>query len=506
MTNFPLLARALLCLAACSGAAFAQSGASVPYSPSWPARHAISLLVDEGGLALTTSHWPLPAAAVAQALQALPPTLPEHLQAARNTALRDLELRTDASASLQLRQAGESLGGFDQNYTPGSSLSVQTPAMSALNGAVAGRVGARVEASPNSLQTQFSGWGTEGRTQLRLHNSSAVLQAGPVHVKVFSHPHWWGVGWQSSLVNGHNIPGWTGIGLQRATVERSASAWLSWMGPWSFDAFVAQAQDPVVAANQAKDYLFTGMRLTMAPQPWLEIGLSRGIQFGGQGRPKGFKSYLKALAGQEVNQNPGDPPDTSAQIAGYDIRLRCPASWGCAAYGQFMGEDEAGYLPTSFMSLLGVEKTWGQGRYRAFAEYTNTNGNSLKFSDRLEPGYVNGFYAQGYTHGARWIGSAQGGGAKVWTVGLMDAQARRLIKFLRGNIPPGFSVGAYQPSLGAAAPHGTLTGLSASQQWDWQGLSVTPEIDWLHLSAGQSQRANRTQNWRFGITLSKALP
>ena len=493
-------------LALASLSAQAQSGASVPYSPSWPARHAIHLLVDEAGLALTTSHWPLPAAAVAQALDALPATLPSHLQSARDAVRHDVGSHTGASASLQLRNERDSLGGFDQNYTPGSSLSVQSAAAQAGDGVVAWRLGARVEASPNSLQSNFSGWGTEGRTQLRLHNSSAVLQAGPVHIKAFSHPHWWGVGWQSSLVNGHNNPAWTGLGLQRAAVRPSASPWLSWMGPWSFDAFVAQAQDPVVAPNQAKGYLFTGMRLTLAPQPWLEIGLSRGIQFGGTGRPNDGKSYLKALLGQEVNQNPGDPPDTSAQVAGYDIRLRCPASWGCAAYGQFMGEDEAGYLPTSFMSLLGVETTWGQGRYRAFAEYANTNGNSLKFSSRLEPGMVNTYYPQGYTHGARWVGSAQGGGSRVWTLGLMDGQAQRLIKLHHGTVPAGFSVGAYQPSLGAAAPHGTLTGLSVSQRFAWHGLHITPELDWLSLSAGHDQRANRTRSWRVGLTLSKPLP
>lgn len=493
-------------LALASLSAQAQSGASVPYSPSWPARHAVALLVDEAGLALTTSHWPLPAAAVAQALEALPANLSPHLQSARDVVRQDLASHQDAHASLQLRSEHEGLGGFDQNYTPGSSLSVRSAAGQAGDGRVAWRLGARIEASPNSLQSTFSGTSTEGRTQLRLHNSSAVLQAGPVHIKAFSHSHWWGVGWQSSLVNGHNNPAWTGLGLQRAEVQRSVSPWLSWMGPWSFDAFVAQAQDPLVAPNQAKGYLFTGMRLTLAPKPWLEIGLSRGMQFGGAGRPSDAKSYLKALFGQEVNQNPGDPADTSSQIAGYDVRLRCPANWGCAAYGQFMGEDEAGYLPTSFMSLIGLETTWGQGRYRAFAEYANTNGNSLKFSESLEPGYVNGFYAQGYTHGARWVGSAQGGGAKVWTLGLMDAQTQRLLKLHRGTVPAGFSVGAYQPSLGTTAPHGTLTGVSVSQRFAWQGLHITPELDWLSLSAGQDQRANRTRSWRVGLTVSKPLP
>ena len=44
------------------------TGASVPYTPSWSARHQLQLLSDLVDLQLPTSHWPLPAAAVEQAL------------------------------------------------------------------------------------------------------------------------------------------------------------------------------------------------------------------------------------------------------------------------------------------------------------------------------------------------------------------------------------------------------------------------------------------------------
>ena len=57
------------------GAAVAQAQtstvASVPYTPSWTARHYLQWLSDHAGLPLTSSHWPLPAAAVEQALSGL---------------------------------------------------------------------------------------------------------------------------------------------------------------------------------------------------------------------------------------------------------------------------------------------------------------------------------------------------------------------------------------------------------------------------------------------------
>src|ERR1700751_1583905 len=64
--------------------------ASVPGTPSLSARHAIELLVDDGGLALTVSQWPLPRGAVQQALDSLPAELPPALDAARALVLGEL--------------------------------------------------------------------------------------------------------------------------------------------------------------------------------------------------------------------------------------------------------------------------------------------------------------------------------------------------------------------------------------------------------------------------------
>lgn len=130
---------------------------------------------------------------------------------------------------------------------------------------------------------------------------------GGWQLQAFSHRHWCGPGWQSSLVNGHNNPAWTGLGLQRSSVSPSRSGWLSWMGPWTLDAFVAQAQaqDLGVVSQQASAFWFSGMRLTLKPKPWLEIGLSRGLQTGGAGRPSGAQNWVKVFAGQDLNKYPG---------------------------------------------------------------------------------------------------------------------------------------------------------------------------------------------------------
>lgn len=169
-----------------------------------------------------------------------------------------------------------------------------------------------------------------------------------------------------------------------------------------------------------------------------------------------------------------------------------------------MGEDAAGQvpLPFKFMSLWGVESTYGQGQYRVFAEWADTNAYSLPWDTKPTfPGYVNGVYRQGYTQGARWVGSAQGSGSQVLTVGWMDAESQRLLKLHAGKVHT--SLGAYDP--GVNAPHGDLWGLSASQVVSWMGMQLTPEVAYTHLSEGEDQRANKRKNWRVGLVMSVPL-
>jgi Capsule assembly protein Wzi len=481
--------------------------ASVPYTPSWQARHHLQQLSDDADLALPISHWPLPAQAVQTALEAVHPA-----NAAQEQSLqfvrRELERHLlTVQTQLQLRSAAEGAGGYGQNYTPGSSFSLSSDQAEwqGQDLSFAGRVGFKVEESPNSLQTEFSGLGKEGRIQLRPENTAAVLNWGDVNLQAFSHQNWWGPGWQSSLINGHNSPAWIGLGLQRASVQRSESPWLSWLGPWTLEGFVARAQDPVVVDIQPDGYLYTGMRMTFKPAPWVEIGLSRAIQFGGSGRPSDINSFAKSLLGKNVNKGITDTfVDSSSQVAGFDLRVRCPAHLNCAGYAQFMGEDAAGEpipLPYKFMSLVGIESTFASGRHRAFVEFVDSNINSLDNTGTPMPGMINGVYRQGYTNGARWIGSAFGGGSKVLTLGWLDAQAQRQIKLHSGKVF--FSVGAFQPGTDAA--HGYLHGLSASQSLRWGRYTVTPEIEWLQLRDGSDQRANKTESLRLGIALSTPL-
>ena len=258
-----------LTLFICLAHTHAQTVASVPYTPSWMARHYLQWLSDHAGLRITGSHWPLPAAAVEQALSSLnlENVDAQPAKQARDFVNQEIEsLRTHGRSRLHVRNSVEALNGYSESDTPSSSLQLTSPESRLDAGAasLAWRLGARVEASSNGIPP------------IRPDGSALVLGFQGWQLQAFSHQHWWGPGWQSSLVNGHNNPAWQGAGIQRSSVAESDSAWLSWMGPWNLDLFVAKAQDPSVVANQPSGFVFSGMRLTMKPKPWLELGVAWG--------------------------------------------------------------------------------------------------------------------------------------------------------------------------------------------------------------------------------------
>lgn len=471
--------------------------ASAPFTPTWVARHYLQWLADQQSLPTLTTQWPLPSSAVAQSLSGLSSTSAGANSAALAFVHNELDLvQGKGSLQLQTRSQEQALVGFSENYSNGSNASLRSAEWNAGQAdgvSFAGRLGIRAESNASAIP-DHSNFSPEG--------SAAVLGFGGWNAQVFANQFYWGPGWQSSLVNGNNSPAWQGVGLQRGTIKPSESPWLSWMGPWNLDVFVAKAQDPMVVANQHQGFLFSGTRLTIKPQPWLELGFSRGMQFGGTGRPSGVSTFAKAFFGHQVNKESWDTfPDSSGQIAGYDMRVRCPLSWGsCAAYSQWMGEDAAGKalpLPTKFMSIWGVESTYGNGRFRVFAEYADTNANSLPWeTDPKFPGYVNGVYQQGYTNGVRWVGASQGAGSKLTTLGWMDAANMQMVKLHFGRI--GTSVGVYMP--GVALPNGNMWGLSAQQTLLWKGMSITPEVAYTRYDQGANLAGGKRNSLRAGVS------
>lgn len=483
------LAVALFVVAVAPAALHAEP--SVPWTPSPAARHALQWLADEAGLDLPTMQWPLPRAAVLHALDALPAgAAPGRSADAVALLRRELGADAHARAAVALRSRADALVGYGDDATPGSALAVRSAV--AGGSSVALRLGARVEARAHLDRDGASG---------RLDDSALVVEALGVHLRASSQRSWWSPGWQGALALGHNVPAFNAVGLQRASASRSASPWLAWLGPWSFDVFVARTENG--DGFSSRPYLIAN-RLTFKPWSLVELGLTKTTQWGGAGRPQSWRSLFDAWIGSGLNTDgdgdDGVAGDAANALAGFDLRLRCPFGLRCAAYGQWIGEDEASNLPSKYLNLWGLELWSADGASRWFGEFAETFcHSSVVHQPARNCAYRNHAYAQGYTSAGRWIGHAAGPDSRLVTLGWLHAGGASL-RLHGGRV--GARVGSSSPTGLDPAHSGRLVGASA--RWRYaltRQVSVAPEIDWLRVRAPQGRRSEA----RVGATLSVAL-
>ena len=441
--------------------------ASVPWMPSLPARHAIELLVDDGGLPLTVSHWPLPREAVQRALDTLPAELPPELEAARSQVMAELRAQQASRVGVTLRERQDALSGFGDDATPGSSLQLRSGELDGPH--LAMQIGSRLDAEDESVRAHATP---------RLDDSALAVDALGVQAQVWAHRAWWGPGWQSALPLSNNAPALDGIGLQRAAVVPSESPWLQWLGPWNAEIFLARTEgDGEQPGSRA---LLSGVRLTARPLPWMEVGLTRMLQFGGLGREdqESLHGFLRGLSGSAENTKPGvdDAQDSGNGIAGYDLRLRCPAGLRCAAYAQAEGEDDRKHLPYRFMNLLGGEGWSADGVTRLYLELAEVSCR-LSVHGRSEHycAYHNHSYPGGYASADRWLGASAGSDARLLTVGWIDSDWASSVRLDVGRV--GSRIGTYVPA-GDLSSAGPLWALSARRTWRVGPMQVTPEFDW----------------------------
>ena len=219
---------------------------------------------------------------------------------------------------------------------------------------------------------------------------------------------WWGPGWHSSLVLSTNARPVPGIALQRLQSSAFETPWLSWMGTWQFNAFAGQLE----AERHVPDPYLIGMRFSFKPAAQWEIGLSRSMQWGGEGRPQSWDSFVDLLTGKDNRGSGGIAADGSNepgnQLAGIDLRYNFSLkSTHNAAYFQVIGEDEAGGTPSRGILQMGIENsfTYNDIQHRFILEASNTHSESYS-DERPNYSYEHGIYKTGYRYKGRPIGSA----------------------------------------------------------------------------------------------------
>lgn len=270
-----------------------------------------------------------------------------------------------------------------------------------------------------NLQAAYDFDPSDGKT-VRADGSYIGVNVGNFMLSAGLMERWWGPGWDHSLILSTNARPIPTITLERNYTDPFKTRLLSWIGPWRASIALGEAEGHGVAVP---DVRFFAARVNFKPRPWMEMGLTRTAQMCGGGRNCGVHTFFDMLLGRDnqIADAAGTPSadQPGNQMAGYDLRLNSP--WRAvpvAFYTQWIGEDEAGGLPSKFLGQFGLE-TWGSsalGGWRVRAEYTDTACNFTRKQPQYHCAYVNGLYPQGYTYRGRTIGSSMDGDSRMMSV------------------------------------------------------------------------------------------
>jgi hypothetical protein len=293
----------------------------------------------------------------------------------------------------------------------------------------------------------------------------------------------WGPGWTGSLILDAAAPALPAVGWRKTSATPFESRWFAWLGPWNADIFFGHLGDHA----QPRHPLLIGMRLQMRPLAGLEVGLSRTIQWGGEGRDTSLSSLGRALLGRD-NEDVGDnSTEPGNQLAGVDLRyggLMFGSEW--ALYAQVIGEDEAGGLPSGLIAQAGAEwgTQWDGTSMRWFVEASNLVAGSVVGRPRPGKTYRHHIYQQGYTHRGLPLGHAAGGDVKLASVGVLIDRGT-----LSALVVAHHGRASEQAQL--FAPDSVLAGLNASLSLA-VGAQGRGGVSFWHWRAG-SERSNALQ-------------
>ncbi|WP_140920549.1 capsule assembly Wzi family protein [Limnobaculum xujianqingii] len=218
---------------------------------------------------------------------------------------------------------------------------------------------------------------------------------------------WWGPGYDGSLLRSDSSRPVIGFMMQRAEQSPFETPWLSWIGQWQYQLTAGQLEQ----YRAVPDANLIGARFTMMPSSFLELGASRMMMWGGEGRPESWDSFWDAATGDDNTGNAKHDPGN--QLGGFDARLKLQPLFGIpvSLYGQVIGEDEANYLPSKNAYLFGIEGHHAL-QNNQINWYIEGADSRSEFDDEgvfyNHFVYTDGYYQQGYP-----LGHAMGGGGSA---------------------------------------------------------------------------------------------
>ena len=173
----------------------------------------------------------------------------------------------------------------------------------------------------------------EGERGARLLDSSVEAGWPFLSVEAGKISTWYGPGRNGALIFTNNAEPVPGVRL-RNPEPIPMPGFLSFLGTFRYDLFAARLE----AGRPVPNPILSGVRLSLRPNRYLEIGASRAIQYGGKGEPGGVSAWWKAFRGTSDN----DPGSTGNQESGLDLALNLPFRLQpVRLYAEAAGEDQA---------------------------------------------------------------------------------------------------------------------------------------------------------------------
>lgn len=372
-------------------------------------RHHLQTLVDSGVMDTVTTSWPLMWHHIKEDLDQIDPT-----------ALTDEQLWSYQYLRHELRKAMR-VTSFEQKASAGSAATTINDFSTTRREQYESELTFNYTGQRSAFHLDFTyAHDPLDDKSVRFDGTYWNYLVGNWAVGIGAVDRWWGPGWDSSLILSHNARPAPGLFVQRNSSQAFESPWLSWLGPWQLVTFMSQLEED----RHVPDARLWGMRLNIKPLKSLEIGFSRTAMWGGDNRPGDLDTFLNLLLGKDNRGDGGIAEDTSNepgnQLAGIDLR------WSVGLgnitggfYGQLIGEDEAGGMPSRHIGMAGVELQglWHRTHARFSFEAQNTAVyfyESAKTAPNVA--YEHSIYRSGYRYYGRPIGSSVDNDAEAFMV------------------------------------------------------------------------------------------
>ncbi|AMH00263.1 hypothetical protein BSQ98_24520 [Serratia liquefaciens] len=355
-------------------------------TPDNDLRNDLAWLSDRGVINVSLSTWPLSQEEISSVISQAKPVTNTEKNVIDRVQRRVGELKANIRVSgYAATDKPGTPQGFGQNQYADQSLTVGAGA----NGEF---WDVRLQGSVEGDQRVSDG------SKFNLNGSYGAVKIWNQWLSFGEVSQWWGPGYDGSLIRSDAARPVAGFMLQRADQSPFETPWLSWIGRWQYQLTAGQLSQ----YTSVPDTKLIGGRFTMMPTNFLELGASRIMMWGGDGRPHSLSSFWDGVIGKD---NTGDiKNDPGNQLGGFDFKMKLQPLIGLPVsfYGQIIGEDEAGMLPSHNGYLLGLEghPEWGPTTINWHIEGADSRSNGkndyIMYNHYV---YKGGYYQQGYPLG-----------------------------------------------------------------------------------------------------------